>query len=339
MTSKPPPSWVADGEKYALVGLSLKFEGNLPGQVTSHLSALSGAAFGVPAHWQEWLGSIRVEEVEDCNVFLLAKLASATPGVLDGENKTLQQRVWNFYTGLLLSSPFAPAHRPVLLTGAHESGEIGIRKQQDLDSPIPCLFRPYPPVTPDHIQRAAMLGENLEALPAGKVPGGHWRLFRTLSVYIAARTTGEIIDRIHQYCRVIDGLILSEPGKGRQQFKSRPELFIGAGHHDLMGDLYDIRSAVEHLHEYRYLEKFDRAVRLDLAKKEAIAEYISRTGLARVVGAPVLWPHFGNSQALEKFWSLPVADRQQVWGQTVDPMAGVAQFDPKYITDAQLGGG
>lgn len=331
-------AWLADGEKYALIGLSLNLDGTLPGQLTPRLWALTGTAFSVPTHWREWLGSIRVEEVEDCNIFLLSKLASAKPGVLDAENKMLQQRVMDFYVGLLLASPFAPAHPPVMLSGAREGAEIGIRQQQDLDAPIPCLVRLHPAVTPAEIQLAVRLSENLEALRAAQAQGGHWRLFRTLNVYTAARTTGEIIDRIHQYCRAIDGLILSEPGKSRQQFRGRTELFIGAHHHDLMGDLYDIRSAVEHLHEYQYLETFDRNIRLDLAKKAAIAEYIARTALARVIGEPALWPQFSNTPALEKFWNLPLAERRKLWGEPVDPLAAVADFDPKFINDGQLGG-
>lgn len=47
-----------------------------------------------------------------------------------------------------------------------------------------------------------------------------------------------------------------------------------------------IRSDVQHLHENRYLEYFDRALRLDIAKKEAIVDHIARTALARVIGAP-----------------------------------------------------
>jgi hypothetical protein len=72
--------------------------------------------------------------------------------------------------------------------------------------------------------------------------------------------------RLHQFCRCIDGLILSEPGQGRNQFKSRTELFVGSRHHSLMGEIYAIRSDVEHLHEHKYLEVFDRPTRLDLAK-------------------------------------------------------------------------
>ena len=49
------------------------------------------------------------------------------------------------------------------------------------------------------------------------------------------------------------------------------------------------------------LEGFDRAVRLDLLKKEAIAEHIARTALARVIGETALWQHFGSTPALAAF--------------------------------------
>jgi hypothetical protein len=147
----------------------------------------------------------------------------------------------------------------------------------------------------------------------------------------------QMVDRIHQYWRCIDGLILPDPGRTKQQFKSRTEIFIGPGHHNLMGELYDVRSAVEHLHENRYLEYFDRATRLDLAKKEAIVERIASTTLARVIGDDTLWPHFANTPALEKFWSLTPPDREKIWGNPIDPMAAVADFDPQFIHDGLLG--
>ena len=338
MTGGASRTWIDDGEKYGLVGLSVKFEGSLPpGKLTTNLSVLADTKFNVPSNWREWLGSIRAGEVEDCNLFLVSKLVSAAPGVLDGENQKLQQRVWNFYVGLLLASTFAPAHKPVMLTGSRRDGEIDLRQQQDFDSPIPCLFRPYPPVGPDDIRLAARLGENLETITTAPIVGGHWRLFRTLRVYTEARTTSDIVDRIHQYCRCIDGLILPGVGKTTQHFKSRTELFIGPAHHDLMGELYEVRSAAEHLHENRYLEYFDRAKRLDLAKKEAIVDHIARTALVRVIGDDSLWPHFGNTPALEKFWALTPPERKKIWGNPIDPLVAIADFDPQYIHDGLLG--
>jgi hypothetical protein len=256
-------TWIADGEKYALVGLSVKVEGDFQtGRISPSLWVLANTTFNIPPHWREWLGSIRVGEFEQFELFLLSKLPSSTPEILDAENQTLQQRVWNFYIGLLLASTFAPAHKPVMLTGARRNGELDIRQQRDFDSLVPRIFHPYPPVVFENLQLAARLGENLMTLAAGPPPGGTWRLFRGLHIYTEARANGDILERLHQYSRCIDGLILPNAGETKRQFKSRTELFIGPRHHDMMGEIYDIRSAVEHLHENRYLEGFDRATRL-----------------------------------------------------------------------------
>lgn len=329
---------IDDGDKYALVGLSIKLEtGILQGEVSPQLIVLKDADFEISSNWREWLGSIRAREVEGCNLFLLSKLRSVAPDVLDGENQALQQRVWHFYVGLLLSSTFATSHKPVILTGARTDGELGLRQQQDLESPIPCMFRPYPPIRSSEIETAARLAGQIEAIGKAALAGGHWRLFRTLQIYIEARTTADILDRLHQYCRCIDGLILPKAGETKRQFKSRTELFIGPRHHDLMGDVYDVRSAVEHLHENRYLEGFDREVRLDLLKKEAIAEHIARKALARVISETRLWPYFANTPALAAFWALAEKDRRQIWGVPLDPMEAIKDFDAKYIHDGHLG--
>ena len=330
--------WISDGEKYALVGLDVKLEGTPPPErIAPDLWVLTATTFGVPPEWREWLGSIRADEVAGSNLFLVSKLASATRDILDGENQSLQKRVWHFYVGLLLSVMFSPSHKPVLLTGARRDGAIGVRQQMDLELPVPQVFRPYPPVVAHDILLAAQLGRKLDAMLPQTVPGGLWRFFRTLQIYVETRAIEELLDRIHQYCRCIDGLILPAIGKTKQQFKRRTELFIGPGHHDLMGALYGIRSHVEHLHEYRYLETFDRDVRLDLLKKEAIVEYIARTALARITSHDALWRHFGNTAALEEFWAFSPNERRKIWGDPIDAGAPIVDFDPKYLHDGHLG--
>ena len=338
MTSGNNAMWIEDDEKYALVGLNVNIDEHIPsGEIAPNFSVLTDTTFNVPPHWQEWLGSIRARQIENFNLFLLTKLASLTPDVLDAENQTLQERVSNFYVGLLLASTFAPADRPVMLTGSRRDGEIDVRQQRDFDSPIPCLFRRYPPVMPEEIRLAAQLADKLDALAVTPLPGRHWRLSRTLHIYTGARTNGDILDRLHQYCRCIDGLILPNAGKTKRQFKSRTELFIGPHHHDMMGELYDIRSAVEHVHENRYLEPFDRATRLDLLKKEAIIEHIARTALARIVADDTLRSHFANTSTLAKFWKLTVVERQRIWDDPINPLDAIADFNPEYIHDGHLG--
>ena len=334
-----PAPWIADGEKYALIGLNVKIEGRIAkGAFPPHFFLLADTKFNIPAHWRDWLGSIRADEVERCDLLLISKLPSSKPEILDDENQTLQQRVSNFYVGLMLASRFASAHRPVMLSGSRRDGEVGIRQQHDFDSPVSCLFRGYPAVVNADIQLAAQLGGQIEVLGTSPLKGGHWRLFRTLGIYRDTRTVQDILDRLHQYARCIDSLILPDTGKTKQQFKSRTELFIGPRHHELMGDIYDVRSAVEHLHENRYLEGFDRNTRLDLVKKEAVVEHIARTALARIIGNPDLWPHFANTELLASFWKLAPNERQQIWGESIDPMVALAEFDPQYINNGVLGG-
>src|SRR5437016_6045170 len=148
MNDQDSQGWVSDGEKYALLGLNLKGDksGFADEQISPDLAVLTRAAFKMPAHWREWLGSIRAEEVEDCDLFVLTRLKSKQAAVLDGENQVLQARVWSFYRGLLLTSRFAAAHKPVILTGAREYNEIGVRQTQDLETPAECVFRGYPEV-------------------------------------------------------------------------------------------------------------------------------------------------------------------------------------------------
>src|SRR5689334_18272797 len=107
-------SWIADGEKYAVVAMSVKLDDPLPLQeMTPHHWAFADARFDMPAHWREWLGTIRTEEVECSNLFLLSKTQSRALELLDSETAELKRHAGHFYAGLLLASPFAPAHKPV----------------------------------------------------------------------------------------------------------------------------------------------------------------------------------------------------------------------------------
>jgi hypothetical protein len=327
--------WVDDGEKYALVGLSVKTADDFPhGKIAPHLWVLSQSRLEFPEEWTEWLGSIRAEDVADSNLLLLSKQPSQQPDVLDGENKRLQRLVSLFYVGLLLSSTFATSHKPVLLTGARRGDEMGIRQAGDFEAPVPCEFRPYPEISARELEDGARLGLKIQEMEQTR---GRWRFFRVLQLYQETRAVPDLLERIHQYARCIDGLILPDPGRTKQQFKSRTELFIGPRHHELMGDIYDVRSAVEHLHVNRYLEEFNREVRLDLLQKEAIAEYMARTSLSRIIDNPALWPCFSNTASLERFWAMSSQERQASWGEPQDINDALEGYEPKYISDAMLG--
>jgi hypothetical protein len=336
----PPPIWIDDGEKYGLIGLAVQVEQPIPlRQVAPGLWAwTTNGALPIPDHWREWLGTIRAGEIEGSNLILLCKMQSSAPDILDAENQQLERRIRAFYRGLLLSSTFTPAHNPILLTGARRDGVVDVRQESSFDAPSLNLFRHYSPILLGEIERAASLAASYQTLTATPPPGGAWRIFRSLSVYCDARSLRDILDRLHQYCRCIEGLIFSDHGKGKRQFKCRTELFIGPREHPLMEQLYAIRSDIEHLHEHKYLENYDRNVRLDLVQKEAIAEHIARNALAHIIDTPGLWPVFGNTGTLGPFWQLQPADRQAIWGPpTIRVADALVGYDPQHVTDSALG--
>ncbi|WP_315810511.1 hypothetical protein [Bradyrhizobium sp. SZCCHNR3107] len=333
MTHKRAPGWINDGEKYALLGLNIKVMDLTLGQLdlAPNFEIIGGADFKVPDEWREWLGSIRIEEVEACDIFIACKLRSASPDILDGENILLTNRLWSFYRGLLLSSTFATAHKPVILTGSCRDGEVGLRQQQDLDPPVPNDFRPYPDVSPDQFEAAAAIAGSYAQMVSTRHGSNRWRFNRVFHLYCQTRTEPDLLERIHQYARCIDGFVTTGPGQGRKDFRSRTQLFIGPLHQDFMGEIYDVRSAVEHLHEDRYLDPLTRPTQVDLTKKEAIIEHIARTTLARIALNEQLWPHFTSKTALGDFWAKPADERQAIWGPPIDPMEALAQFDERYL--------
>ena len=84
-------------------------------------------------------------------------------------------------------------------------------------------------------------------------------------------------------------------------------------------------------------EGLGAALTLDLVEKEAIVEYIARKALARIISRDALWRHFGNTTVLRDFWALSPPERRKIWGDPIDPMVSVKEFDPKYLHNGLLG--
>jgi hypothetical protein len=236
----------------------------------------------------------------------------------------------------MLVSKFHENADPFIASGYRLGDEVDVQNYQPLRPPLRSVVYESAPLSPADLSRAAALGERLSAFK-GPWQSHNWRLLRCLAIYQAGRCDDDILNRIHQFTRCIEGLIAPSKRGTTSQFKHRTELFVGPRHHDLMGELYEVRSHIEHMHEYRYLEPFDRAVRLHLAELEAVAEWIARECLSRILLSPELTACFGGLPALEAFWALPQEERRRVWGPPVDPRATVAGFRFDHVRDQHLG--
>ena len=293
-------NWVSENELYALIGLAAKLEDTSSGHIAHDLWAFTDDEIEIPSHWQEWLGKFRVEDIEGSSLFLVCKIEKPQ-GTFDKSFRLVQKRVMNFYCGLLLSSMFSPAKQPFLFAGEGTKGDCQVNRWTEFKRPADCYPSPYPAIPEGSIELAANIAQNLNEIWTGEPPTRDLlRLARVATIYSNARCMDDPLDRIHQYVRCMEGFIVPEAGKTKNHFMNRTSLFIGKGYDaQVMGNIYDIRSKVEHLKEVKYLEVSSLEIRPEVLEKEVVIEQAARKTLVHIICRKGLWKHFGK----KKHWN------------------------------------
>ena len=132
-------------------------------------------------------------------------------------------------------------------------------------------------------------------------------------------------DRLHQFLRSLEALILPETGKTRRQLVSRAKLLttasVGTGF--VLGQLFDMRSDVEHVHELsrtiHYLPAADRET--VALRRTRQAEALACFAYRRIFADPSLRTHFESDQAIQPFWAQGQTAIRNAWGQSLDLLA------------------
>lgn len=329
---------IKPNQKFSFVALSVNVDDQLPESMSFQpgVWVTRKLPVSLDVEWQKWIGSIRTERItEDCNLFLCAAMDSAEPGVLDHENKLLNSAVMRLFDGLMLAGNLNVVATPILMGGAFQPDGLTIRSIGDLRLPLIPAGVDYDDVTADTIALAhvhSMGRINFEKTTK------YDRIARVFFIYENAVVTQSVHERLHQFCRCIEGFILPNVGKTEKQFVSRTELFVGPSHHDTMRELYRMRSKVEHMHEYDWpsdLSERDR--RVLVMRRAALVQQLARQCISRFLVTKDVWPYYANPDQLAKFWALLASDRQKLWGRSFDLPAIDGKFDAAEFTDEQLG--
>jgi hypothetical protein len=318
---------ILDGEKFALIAFETRSAVDLPlTELTPGLWASNASMVELGQFWEKDLGERRTRDFHRCTLFLLVKQPANDSAV----DQRLQDRVWQFYNGMLLADRYGTDQVPFFITGGPGPS---VRSVDPLDPLRHAPADRWSRLSNDHVRRGAEIGRAIQDFPW---IGAH-RLNRVLSLYREARTLVDWMHRIHQYTRCLDGLTIPPGGGTGKKFADRMALIVGTAHRDLFEEMYAIRGAIEHLRENDYTEPFDRAGRLSLVKKAGIVEYVARASLVRILETKLLWQYFKTKPSLMKFWDLSLSEQESLWGTPIDPMAGIAGFDEAQYSDADLG--
>ena len=282
---------------------------------------------GVPvtdnaAAWETWLGSIRSERLESANLVLLVEEPSDTPWGLGAVHKSLSYDLGLLYFMLYLGFgveilEYEGADR---LAGSSVNGVPEILEVERMPRFYRSQGSPRVPITQDWLEGTLDLRAGFKEMEARRPQ--FRRIIRGLNTLSKGQREQTGQDRLHQFVRSLEALILPEKGKTRKQFAHRCQTFARAGGdtQTLLLEAFDMRSATEHLNRwYEPVQCYPRGKREAVClKRTRQVERLACDAYSRLLGNPALREHFRTKHAIAKFWKLPDSRRCELWGAPLD---------------------
>ena len=176
------------------------------------------------------------------------------------------------------------------------------------------------PVTIDRLEKAIRQRKVLEAMASSyndfkRLKWG-WRVLMDG----LQKEHGE--ERIHQFVRSLEALILPEIGNTKRQFTHRCQTFAKASPNtpQILEEAFDLRSMAEHLNDWEQAlgthPKNDREV-IALHRTRQM-EQLASFAYSRILENDAVRSHFINETKQEEFWRLLDDARKNVWGTQLD---------------------
>lgn len=199
--------------------------------------------------WKEWIGSIRMERLGRANLVLFREEPSDDPEILDAVHQRLDNDLSLLFYMLHLRSGIEVADGADLLCGSSINGVPGIRQMSQMPAFYQSKGWKRAPVTTAWLEDAISLRAGVAAMDAYKTQ--FRRVIRGLNtLFNGLKETGQ--DRLHQFVRSLEALILPDIGRTEKQFVHRCQTFTRAGDdtRDLLVEAFAMRSDTEHLNPW-----------------------------------------------------------------------------------------
>lgn len=279
--------------------------------------------FVIDEWWQENLGALTTSSInQDSNLFLLA---SAEDQSVD--EKYLERHLTAHYLSLLLqgvgyTAPFYGGGSR--LSGDNSAKGMRVRGIGRLDR----YYKP-PKVIPaelneEHLIASEHLARGVKAIfPENNWRGDFLRLRKGFNAYIDGLRHRHFHNRLHQFIRAIEAVIKPKQGEGTKKFQYRCQFFAGRKPDDvdLLGELYEMRCAAEHLNPMDdKLGKYPEHERPNLkALRTYQAELLAAFIYRKILLDPSVISHFKDDQTITDLWTGNDANGLiSFWGDTIN---------------------
>ncbi|MGA2184370.1 MAG: hypothetical protein ABSH47_15210 [Bryobacteraceae bacterium] len=270
--------------------------------------------------WKEWIGSIRMERLGRANLALFVEEPSDNPEIAgDAQHQRLDKDLHIFFCMLHLRTGIEYTEGADLLCGSSENGIPVIR----LMSQMPTFYqskgwRPAP-ITKAWLEDGLVLRAGVMAMEADN------NKFRRAilglnTLFNGLKEAGQ--DRLHQFVRSLEALVLPDIGKTEKQFVHRCQTFARAGNdtRTLLLEAFHMRSDTEHLQPWEgAVQDYPADQREDVYwQRTRQIEHLACDAYSRLLRDHALREHFRTDASIAGFWKLPDDRRRMLWGTPLD---------------------
>jgi hypothetical protein len=269
--------------------------------------------------WKEWLGSVRMERLGRANLVLFVEEASHNPEIVDEVHQRLDKTLSDLFYMLHLRPGIEVAEGADLLWGSSVGGVPGIRHMSQMPKFHQSKGWRRAPITADWLEEGLIFRAGVTAMDADR------NLFRRVvrglvTLFKGMQETRQ--DRLHQFVRSLEGLILPDIGSTQKQFAHRCQTFARAGDdtRTLLLEAFEMRSDTEHLNPWdEAVQSYPAEQREDVCwHRTRQVEHLACDAYSRLLRDAALRTRFRTETEMAAFWKLPDDQRQTIWGKPLD---------------------
>ncbi len=269
--------------------------------------------------WKDWIGSIRMDRLGRANLVLFVEEPSDNPEILDSVHNRLKKGLSDLFYMLHLQPGIECAEGADLLCGSAIDGVPGIRQMSPMQTFYQSKGWQRVPITTGWLEDGLNLRAGVAAMESDitqfrRVIRGLVTLFKGLE------ETGQ--DRLHQFVRSLEGLILPDIGSTQKQFAHRCQTFARPGEDTraLLLEAFEMRSDTEHLNPWdEAVQNYPADQREDVCwHRTRQIEQLACEAYSRLLRNKALQEQFRTQTTIAAFWKLPDGQRRVLWGKPLD---------------------
>jgi len=303
-------------DKFAILAIQELYT-NLPSKWTCKLPdgtlAYTEFPLNLEEEWTRWLGTLRIDVLKKSNLILVRTQPSETAGIFDDELKSIFKHLHELFHILQISGVLH-YEKADLLAGHFLDGRSMVQQFSEVGPFYATIDSEPIPVDLEKLEESCQVRPMFSAIWSGD---DFRRLKYGLSAYFHGLCADAVLLRIHQFVRSLDGLVVTRPGRGLLDFKSRCQTFATASEKiaTILEDAYKTRNDVEHLHIERLLEEHRKE---EVTRRTRQMESLASFAYHRILTDPDIGKHFVSKEVQQEFWTLGDEQRLDIWGDRID---------------------